>query len=46
MLKLELPVQWHNGASHLMNQRTAALLPTHGVACSCKHCREVNLRSR
>jgi HK97 family phage major capsid protein len=28
MLKFDLPVQWHAGASYLMNQRTAALMLT------------------
>jgi HK97 family phage major capsid protein len=32
MLKFELPMRWHNGASYLMNQRTAALLLTTGNA--------------
>jgi predicted phage gp36 major capsid-like protein len=28
MLKLEIPIQWQDGASSLMNQRTFALLMT------------------
>src|SRR5262249_31677411 len=28
MLAMEIPIQWHSGASFLMNQRTAALLMT------------------
>ena len=28
MLAMEIPIQWHAGASFLMNQRTAALLMT------------------
>jgi HK97 family phage major capsid protein len=28
MLKYEIPVQWHDGASYLLNQRTFALLQT------------------